>query len=172
MLYIFGIGNPNNEYKNTRHNAGRIAGNFLKNKKIFDFTYQYIETGGYMNNSGMYIRDFLDNNNFDFEKSTFVVIYDDKDIKLGNIKNAYNRGHGGHNGIKDIISNVGCDFYRIRVGILGEGKIENISDYVLDQFSEAELNILQSDSIKNKIKDSIILFYKEIQAKKKSIKRK
>ena len=179
MLYIFAIGNPGIEYEKTRHNAGRIAGAFLKDHNSLDFPYQYIETDTYMNTSGNFINKFLKNTNFNKEIDRFVVIYDDKDIELGEIKNGYDRGHGGHNGIRNIIDNFGKGFYRIRIGIgdnrkggiLSYFKKDNnkqdIADYVLERFKKSELEILRSEEMKIKIKDSLTLIHKEILSKRK-----
>ncbi|MDI9355254.1 MAG: aminoacyl-tRNA hydrolase [Cyanobium sp. MAG06] len=185
MLYIFAIGNPGPKYEKTRHNAGKIAGRFLLNYNIQDknigtVEYKYIETDTFMNLSGNFIKKYLKSHNYHKSKDYVAVIYDDKDIELGDIKNGYNRGAGGHNGIKNIIDNIGKDFYRIRVGISDNRKRgllsyfnkdkQDIADYVLERLKSSELKVLQGEEMKNKITQSVILIYKEIASKAVTIR--
>ena len=105
------LGNPGNEYIKTRHNAGRIVGEFLVPEK---FTYQkhlrsYVATemfGGqqflfvtpdtYMNECGVIVP--LLQKQYDLPIENYIVMYDDLDIMLGDYKLSFDRGSGGHNG--------------------------------------------------------------------------
>ena len=69
-----------------------------------------------------------------------IVVHDDVDIELGKLKLAYEAGHGGHNGIRSIIDNLGVnDFYRVRLGVGRPPGLIDTADYVLHPFSDDEL---------------------------------
>ncbi|PIR45052.1 MAG: aminoacyl-tRNA hydrolase [Candidatus Vogelbacteria bacterium CG10_big_fil_rev_8_21_14_0_10_51_16] len=131
---IIGLGNPGEEYVNTRHNVGRmvveryakISGasvwKFDKNKKA---TVSKTKTGrneatlvlpeSFMNNSGGVVKQFMTSPKM---TERAVVVYDDIDLPLGVIKIAFNRGSGGHRGLESVIKSLRTrDFVRIRVGI-------------------------------------------------------
>lgn len=161
---IVGLGNPGKEYENTRHNAGVMVleqirsvwdfpewskdsmSNSLMSKGTFDIgqvTFMFPQT--FMNLSGTAVRHFAD----DEYSQKLVVIYDDLDIPLGQIKMSYDRSSGGHNGVQSIIDTLGgADFARIRIGIGNrEGDLrEHVG--VLDTFSPEETKIIESQSKK------------------------
>lgn len=163
---IVGLGNPGREYMNTRHNAGFMVVDHLidtenlsekKSQKCFSMIAD-LKVGRnkiilakpqtFMNESGKAVVALLN-----FYKTTItdlVVVHDDKDIPLGEIKVQTDRGSAGHNGIKSIIEQLGTqNFTRIRVGIAPtDKKIAVISDYVLRNFSDDEKNLL-NDTLKN-----------------------
>lgn len=174
MKYIlFPLGNNGEKYKNTRHNVARILIDKLKNREDFNIFLEqnnievFIPTKYFMNESGIALKQELKNKNINLEN--VIIIYDDKDIEIGNIKISQNNSDGGHNGIKNIIQNFGKNSWkRIRIGIAEkgtgkEGKIplhgEVVADYVLDNFNDEELFIFNQDIfIKNlfdKIKELI-----------------
>ena len=167
MKYIlFPLGNHGEKYRSTRHNAGRFVVSKLQKENLLDEFYsdnrndiEIFVPECYMNESGKYLKKYLQNKNI--ENKNIIVIYDDKDIEIGEVKVAINRGDGGHNGIKNIIEFLGDkDFWRIRVGIapIGTGK-DNIipphgdivQKYVLGAFSQDEKDILSSKEYLNKI---------------------
>ena len=82
-----------------------------------------------------------------------IVIHDDKDLPLGEIKIQINRGHAGHNGVKSIINSIGTEnFYRVRVGIASqnEKKMQNTPKFVLGKFG-----ILEKSKLSKVIDESI-----------------
>ncbi len=162
MELIIGLGNPETEYANTRHNAGflildKLATAFEFPIWKFDKKSNAEITKGeinkkrtvlakpqtYMNDSGTAVRSLLD-----FYKLTLadiIVIHDDKDIPLGEIRVQTNRGPAGHNGIKSIIEHVGTqNFTRIRVGVAPktQEEIKNTADFVLGKFTTEEKKVL------------------------------
>lgn len=151
MKLIVGLGNPGKNYENTRHNCGfkaidfYTAKNNLKSKKKFEGEYfehkvkneKYIllKPLTYMNLSGISVRKFVDYFNIDIKD--IIVIYDDKDFDIGTYKIKRNGSSAGHNGIKNIMEQLGTqDVYRIRIGISkNDIKMEN---YVLSKFTKEE----------------------------------
>jgi PTH1 family peptidyl-tRNA hydrolase len=163
---LFPLGNFGEKYEYTRHNAGRFVYNKLKEKKLLSEFLDNKENSleifiptTFMNESGESLRDFIKNKNL--KKENIIIIYDDKDLEIGEIRIARDRGDGGHNGMKNIIENLGTkDFYRIRVGIapVGTGKDglipphgDIVQKYVLGNFTEEEKNILSSKEVLEKV---------------------
>ena len=184
MYYIVALGNPGEEYKDTRHNVGFLMLDYLVTK--FDWSsprtrmpYEGLYTEGkiegvevvglfpttFMNNSGLAVKKLVPPK----EVGNLVVIYDDVDLPLGKIKISKDRGDGGHNGIKSIIHHLESkDFIRVRVGIAPlhaetglpvrpEG--ERLGSYVLNKFSKRELEELES--VKVRVKELIEIMVKE-----------
>lgn len=172
MKYIiFPLGNPGEKYSKTRHNAARFVFSFLKKeeglKKLLEENeIEIFIPEGFMNESGKYLKKYIKNKNM-FSKN-IIVIYDDKDLEIGDIRRAKDRGDGGHNGLKNIIENLGTrDFPRIRIGIApkGTGKDglipphgEVVQKYVLGKMTEEEMDILAS----RRVLDRVLFFLKEI----------
>lgn len=152
MIYtIIPLGNPGKEYENTRHNAGRLVVSNIADdiKNINDCEIFVPKT--FMNESGRDIEEYLKYH----EGRELVVVYDDKDIALGKIRISFDRGDGGHNGLKSIIESLGKkDFIRIRIGIAPvkeDGTCETpqgeeVQKYVLGRLSEKEIVSLRSVS--------------------------
>lgn len=153
MKLIVGLGNPGREYENTRHNCGfkvieKLENelNSVCNQVKFKGLYTKCRYKGedvillkpqtFMNLSGESIIQVM--NFFKMNVSDVLVIYDDLDTKVGNIRLRKNGSAGGHNGIKSIISHLHTqEFYRIRVGIDRVKEIP-IVDYVLGKFPKAQ----------------------------------
>lgn len=134
MIIVAGLGNPGDEYKKNRHNAGRIIIQMLadkhdfydwkediKNKalissgKIESTKMQFILPNNFMNNSGKSVGQFVKSKK---DLASLVVIYDDIDLPIGRIKISFNRSSGGHNGLESVIKSLHSkEFVRIRVGI-------------------------------------------------------
>lgn len=161
-LIIIGLGNPEKKYENTRHNLGfkvldlLMAGEKLENKynseiiKLDDLILAKPQT--FMNKSGEAVKEIL---KF-YPDSTLVVIHDDLDLPLGSMKIQKNISAAGHNGVQNIIDEIGTqDFIRIRLGIDNpevRGQIPE-EDYVLQKFSKQEEEIIKE--ILEKTKDAI-----------------
>ena len=164
MHLIIGLGNPEKEYANTRHNAGflildKLAAAFEFPAWQFDKKSNAEITKGeinhkrsvlikpqtYMNSSGAAVRSLLD-----FYKLTpadIIVVHDDKDIPLGETRVQTNRGPAGHNGIKSIIEQLDTqDFTRIRVGVAPakQEDIRDTADFVLGKFTAEEKRALNT----------------------------
>ncbi|WP_411954414.1 aminoacyl-tRNA hydrolase [Alkalibacillus sp. S2W] len=154
MKCIVGLGNPGLKYKKTRHNIGFqvidhiVEQNGWKYKKD-KFKGHYVQENWrgekvlllkpqtYMNLSGQSVREAVDY--FNLEPSDVLVIYDDLDLPTGKIRLRQKGGHGGHNGIRDIINQLGTkEFNRLRFGIDKPEGEQSVVDYVLGKFSKAE----------------------------------
>ena len=163
--YIIGLGNPGEEYCNTRHNIGFLTlENFsekynskfsLKNKikswyseiKINNFTYRLFMPNTFMNNSGDAVRAIVDWYKIDLDQ--LFIIVDDIDLPLGKIRFRKKGSSGGHNGLKNIINRLQTEnFNRIRIGIGSPNLIEktnknfNTISYVLGKISTKETLVL------------------------------
>ena len=167
MKYIlFPLSNPGKKYENTRHNAGKIVLGFLKKDKSFLNILEsenidiFIGEDFYMNESGKGIRSYIKNKNF--QKENLIVMYDDKDLPIGEVRLSINKNDGGHNGLKNIIETLNTkEFYRLRIGIAPKGTGENgvipphgeaVQRYVLSNFREEEIEILKSEKVLERIK--------------------
>lgn len=152
MKLIVGLGNPGDEYKNTRHNVGFMVldswmnyHNYIFDKNKFNGEYSLIKYNNedviilkplsFMNLSGTVVLAFV--NYFKIDIDDILVIYDDKDIELGSVKLKKNGSCGGHNGIRNIIDNLKTDkFKRLKVG-LSKNNTDMVS-FVLGKFSNVE----------------------------------
>ena len=154
MLIIAGLGNPGKEYENTRHNAGFMVMDALAEKIGADISEKKHKAlcgkgviGGekvilmkpqtYMNSSGESIRAAADYYKVDPED--ILVVYDDISLAPGQIRIRKKGSAGGHNGIKNIIANLGTDrFMRVKVGVGEKPKNWDLADYVLSPFTKDE----------------------------------
>lgn len=134
MFYIFGLGNPGEEYKETRHNTGRMALEVIRKKydfpdwevskihkalisegKIGKTKVMLLEPETFMNKSGESARTVIKTQK---DAKNLLVIYDDLDLPIGRLKLSINKSSGGHNGVESIINSVKTEnFGRIRIGI-------------------------------------------------------
>lgn len=149
---IIGLGNPGNEYVDTRHNAGfwfldelarMYHGNFKKDKKFFGDTTKVRVNGNevwllkpdtFMNLSGKSAQALAQ-----FYKITLediLVVHDELDLEPGTARLKKGGGHGGHNGLRDISARMGKDFWRLRLGIGHPGDKNKVSGYVLNKASK------------------------------------
>ncbi len=158
MLFVFGLGNPGKEYLKTRHNVGflsidEISKKFrinLKNhrfksiygkREIFGETLFIVKPLTYMNRSGESVKEWVKNEKISTEN--ILVIYDDIDLPLGQIRIRKKGSGGSHNGMNSIIFALQTEnIPRIRIGIGKEKKPKNLADYVLSEFEEEEFSII------------------------------
>ncbi len=158
MKLIVGLGNPGDDYKNSRHNVGFKVIDVLARRWSIDMGRRkhqarcgdgmiglervvMLKPQKYMNRSGgsvaaavMFYKIPLEN---------ILVVVDDMALELGRLRLRAKGSAGGHNGLKDIITHVGgMDFSRLRVGI-GASPGENAVGHVLGNFSPGELEILE-----------------------------
>lgn len=147
LTMIAGLGNPEDRYARTLHNAGfwfademaRRAGASFKYEKRFDAEICRAQIGSgevwlakpqsYMNNSGGPIRALLDY--YRLNIGQLLVAHDDLDLPPGAARLKIGGGHGGHNGLRDIMQHAGNDFMRLRLGIGHPGDKSQVTAYVL-----------------------------------------
>ena len=159
MYLIVGLGNPESDYSNTRHNMGFDVINEITNitgikvvKSKFEALYGMGEINGkkvilvkpqtYMNLSGESIIKFK--KFYKISPKNIIVIYDDMDLNIGDIRLKPKGSSGTHNGMKSVVENLKTeDFIRIRIGI---GKPENkdeMINYVIEAIPKREKEILK-----------------------------
>jgi len=170
MLLLVGLGNPNQNNSNNRHNVGflaidKINAKFKLSKQKPKFK-GLLTTGNineqkvfaikpltFMNNSGICIKELIEY--FRIDVKNVFVFHDDMDINIGKVKAKIGGSSAGHNGIDSIDKNIGKNYPRIRIGI-GRPKTDSTgTDHVLDNFSDDEKqnvekvtnNIIESLSI-------------------------
>jgi PTH1 family peptidyl-tRNA hydrolase len=167
MYTVAGLGNPGEKYERTRHNAGRIAvaawvtsrgGSFVASKKY----HALINEGScgkeevlallpetYMNESGGSVKKVVTSK---AAIERLIVVYDEIDLPLGTIRVAFDRGSGGHNGVRSIESALKSKrFTRIRVGVSPKGKEgakkprgeAAVLKLVMGEFTKAEAKTLE-----------------------------
>ena len=148
---IAGLGNPEDKYERTLHNAGfwfvdaladKYGGSFRYEKK-FDAEYCKINLHGqdvwlvkpqsYMNLSGGPIRGVIDY--YRLKVSELLVAHDEIDLPPGTTRLKMGGGHGGHNGLRDIIRHCGAEFVRLRLGVGHPGDRSQVTHYVLKRGS-------------------------------------
>jgi PTH1 family peptidyl-tRNA hydrolase len=154
---FIGLGNPGPRYVFTRHNVGFLAIDHYvdKNKKYVDFkkisgrSFEAYETNEmilikpltFMNLSGQIFQETYKKWGL-FIPQNITVIYDDVNFDYGIVRIRKNGSAGSHNGMKSIISVIGSNFPRIRIGIDKKPDFMNLADYVLKPFTNDELSKL------------------------------
>jgi PTH1 family peptidyl-tRNA hydrolase len=157
---VVGLGNPGSDYASTRHNVGqmvlalladRVHSGFKKHKTLATVAEGRTAPGGprlvlakpttFMNVSGPPVAALL--RYYDLDASRLIVVHDELDIPFDSLKLKQGGGHGGHNGLRDIIAACGTnDFTRVRVGIGRPPGRQPAADFVLDDFSSSERKTL------------------------------
>lgn len=158
MYLIVGLGNPEPEYSNTRHNMGFDTINCLAKQTKIDITRSkfnalygsgniegqkviLVKPQTYMNLSGKAIREFR--NFYKIDLSELIVICDDVDIEKGKIRIRKKGSAGSHNGMKSVIQELATEeFTRIRVGIGSPEFKGDLINHVLEPISKKEREIL------------------------------
>lgn len=158
MYIIIGLGNPGKKYENTRHNLGFIAVDRLAEKhniqvdkikfkalvgdgRIAGQKVLLVKPQTFMNLSGESVREVV--NYYKVAPENVIVIYDDFDIPLGNIRIRKSGSAGTHNGMKSVVYQLKTDkFPRVRLGI-GSSKNNDVIDFVIGGFSKEEVPILR-----------------------------
>ncbi|HEY0247783.1 MAG TPA: aminoacyl-tRNA hydrolase [Gryllotalpicola sp.] len=164
---VVGLGNPGSAYANTRHNVGQMVLDELATRASAAFrshkTNAHVAEGrihpggpklilaksnGYMNTSGGPVSQLL--RFYSLPPAQLIVVQDELDIPFDTLKLKFGGGHGGHNGVRDIIKATGTgDFTRVRVGVGRPPGSTDAADHVLKGFSSTErktLPILVSDA--------------------------
>ena len=176
MLLLVGLGNPNPNNTNNRHNVGFLVIDAINAKfklskqkpkfkgllttgKINEQKVYAIKPLTFMNNSGICIREIIEY--FKINVKDVFVFHDDMDIDIGKIKVKFGGGNAGHNGIESIDTNIGKDYSRVRIGI---GRPKNNStgvEHVLDNFANEEKKDIEEVN-NNIIKSLSILINKDL----------
>ena len=159
---IVGLGNPGSEYDQTRHNAGflfldeiarQYNGNFRPEKK-YAGEYCKVRINGeevhllkpmtYMNRSGQAVGPLA--NFYKISPEQILVVHDELDIPPGTAKLKKGGGHGGHNGLKDIIRCLANskEFHRLRIGIGHPGDSKLVANFVLKKAPLAEMQSIEA----------------------------
>ncbi len=153
---VVGLGNPGDGYAPTRHNVGfQVAGRLAKRARL-DFATKAADAriaegrlGGlqvaiarpqtFMNDSGRSVRKLLDR--YRLAPADLIVVSDDIDLPLGKLRLRANGGPGTHNGMRSIVSLIGTDFARLRVGVAPVDpsvELPDLADFVLGPFAPDE----------------------------------
>ena len=185
MHYIVGLGNPGEKYQNSRHNAGWIVLEDFVASTGLPALYDSSKYSGrvsegvvdgeevsvllpdtYMNKSGSAVKKLVPKD----AVSQLVVVYDDIDLPVGEIKVSFGKGAGGHNGVQSVIDAMGSkDFIRIRIGIAATsfwtGKTKRpkgggaMTRRVLGPFTSSERSKI--DTASNTVAEALFAIIKE-----------
>ena len=158
LKLIIGLGNPGPEHADTRHNAGfwcidrlaaRLGGSLRPHARYHGEVGRVTIEGRelwllkpmtYMNRSGMAARALLDY--MRIEVAEALIAHDELDLGVGVVRLKQGGGSGGHNGLKDLITQIGDGFWRLRLGIGRPANSEEVIDYVLRRAPAAEQALL------------------------------
>ena len=153
MLLLVGLGNPNPNNSNNRHNVGHFVIDAINEKfklskqkpkfkgllttgTIDEQKVYAIKPLTFMNSSGICVKELIEY--FKIDVKNVFVFHDDMDIDLGKIKAKFGGSSAGHNGIESIDKNIGKNYSRIRIGIGRPANNSTGADHVLDNFSTEE----------------------------------
>lgn len=159
MKMIVGLGNPGSKYAKTKHNIGfmtvdrlaqkhqvsfkensfkaEVGDFFLNGEKIY-----LVKPQTFMNESGKAVVPLM--NYFGMNPDEIVVIYDDLDLEIGQVRLRQKGGAGGHNGMKSIISHLNDNvFDRIKIGIGRPKGKKSVVNHVLSSFDEEDLPLIE-----------------------------
>ncbi|MCS5709270.1 aminoacyl-tRNA hydrolase [Candidatus Berkiella cookevillensis] len=156
---IVGLGNPGQQYQDTRHNAGFWFAEKLCQQQntsfnletkfqalVSDFNFQnriirVLKPMTYMNLSGQAVQKLA--HFYKISPQSILVVYDEIDLPPGCVRFKFEGGHAGHNGIRDIIAKLGTKaFYRIRIGVGRPKHQEEVHGYVLNRPTRGEQDVI------------------------------
>lgn len=173
MKIIIGLGNPDREYEGTRHNVGfSVIYNISDAYNIRVDTKKHRALIGkgviegekvilampmtYMNLSGESVRELV--NYYKCSAEDIIVIYDDISLDVGKLRIRTKGSAGGHNGIKNIIAQLGTDvFTRIKVGVGEKPPKMDLADYVLGHFTKEEQPVIRESADRARQAVAVIL---------------
>lgn len=151
---VIGLGNPGTKYERTRHNAGFMAVDelgrrtgimivlekhqaFIGKGRVEQHDAVLVKPRTYMNESGRAVAAVMRDNYC--SPSDLVVLHDELDLPLGTVRVKSGGGHGGHNGLRSIIEQIGtAEFIRIRIGVGRPAPGVEAAEHVLSTFSGEE----------------------------------
>lgn len=157
MFLIVGLGNPEKKYDNTYHNVGFMAIDFIAEKLGVEFKKKdcqavIAETSlngeklilakpqTYMNLSGNSVLAFK--TKYKISNDKILVLVDDIDLPLGTYRYKTGGSGGTHNGLRNIVFNIGTDFKRLRIGI-GKPEDTPLIDFVLSKINKENLSVIK-----------------------------
>ena len=165
---VVGLGNPQKNLLLTRHNVGywyldklleKFDSKLVEDKKLNSFWCKVEYKGDsiflvkpslFINDSGKSISSFI--KYYKILPENILVIHDDIDLNVGDTRLKFGGGHGGHNGLRDIINHIGKDYWRLRIGVGHPGEKSLVHNYVLNNPSKndnLEINISINESFEN-----------------------
>jgi len=157
---VVGLGNPGEEYARTRHNAGfwfvdRLADDARvpwKRESRQQCELSRSQIGGavvwlqkpttFMNRSGAAVQSLAAFHRI--KPSEILVVHDEIDLPPGIARLKFGGGHGGHNGLRDVIACIGADFWRLRLGVGHPGHRDQVVDAVLSRASRQEQELIDA----------------------------
>ena len=159
---VVGLGNPGDGYAATRHNVGFQVASRLAKRARTEFAVKAADSRiaegsidglrlaiarpqTFMNDSGRAVRKLLDR--YRLEPTALLVVFDEVDLPLGKLRLREKGGPGTHNGMRSIVSAIGEDFPRLRVGVAPSdptAEIKDLVEYVLTPFDAAEREIAET----------------------------
>ena len=159
LKLIIGLGNPGTEYARTRHNAGFQFADELAHRhgatfrseprhrgevarvRIADTELWLLKPMSYMNHSGDPVRSVA--SFYKVPVESLLVAYDELDFPAGVVRLRQGGGAAGHNGMRDVIAQMGDGFWRLRIGIGHPGDRSQVLDYVLGRPGAADVQLMQ-----------------------------
>ncbi len=160
LKLIVGLGNPGPEYARTRHNAGywyvdelaRAGRGVWRNDTRHQCELTRVTLSGcelwlikpttYMNKSGAAVHSIAAF--YRIVPTEILVVHDEIDLPPGVVRLKEGGGHGGHNGVRDVMAQLGPDFWRLRIGVGHPGAKEQVIDAVLDRATAAEQQLIDA----------------------------
>ena len=160
LKLVVGLGNPGAEYARTRHNAGfwyvdelaRRGGGVWRRETrhqcelarvtLAGCELWLMKPGTYMNRSGAAVQSLAAF--YRIAPAEMLVVHDDIDLPPGVARLKQGGGHGGHNGVRDVIAQLGPDFWRLRIGVGHPGVKDQVIDAVLDRATPDEQRLIDA----------------------------
>ena len=150
---VVGLGNPGAGHARQRHNVGFMVADAIAadghapawkkgfssditEVRLADRKIWLLKPLTYMNRSGRALGAFA--RYYDIPPEAILVIHDELDLAFGKVRIKRGGGHGGHNGLRDIDTHMGKDYWRLRIGIGHPGDKDQVTAYVLHDFSKDE----------------------------------
>jgi PTH1 family peptidyl-tRNA hydrolase len=176
---IVGLGNPGARHERDRHNAGywfvddfarAYGASFASESKFQGDACQanvahrpvrLLKPTTFMNRSGQSVRAMTDY--YRIAPEEVLVVHDELDLPPGTARLKRGGGHGGHNGLRDLISHIGRDFYRLRIGVGHPGDRNKVISFVLQPPTRAEETLID-DAIREGL-SAVALFLREGEQK-------
>lgn len=156
---VVGLGNPGKQYEDTRHNVGvwfiealtrQYQVSLAPETKFHGLIGQCVIDSRncrllvptvFMNESGLSVSSLL--NFYKIKSEHMLVVHDELDFEPGVVRLKQGGGHGGHNGLRDIVAQIGSsDFYRLRIGIGHPGNRNKVTSYVLGPPNQADKQLI------------------------------
>lgn len=161
-MTIVGLGNPGEQYSNTKHNAGywvldKLANELNLNFKLGKGEYVHSKNAnvrlvkplGFMNNSGVGLKSYMDYFNIDIDD--ILVVYDAADLPLGKLRFKTQGTSGGQKGLDSIIYQLKNDqFLRLKIGVSTDNQQKSLASYVLTPFASKyndQVNSIINESV-------------------------